>query len=111
MALDIENQFDGADLGGIEDNEPLLPKTDRSSNRSSRRNRRSLEVIELDDIPPIIKSANGNIFVSHWGQGASCSKLFPVARPYCLISLETCFKQAMLTLLSLSGLTSNVLVG
>jgi hypothetical protein len=62
MSSDIENQLDGADLGGIEAHEPLLPKTDRSSNRSSRRNRRSLEVIELDDIPPIIKSANGNIF-------------------------------------------------
>ncbi|KAN0112929.1 hypothetical protein V8E51_005880 [Hyaloscypha variabilis] len=66
MATDIENQLDNEDLGPVEANEPLLPKPphDRSSNKSSRRsrNRRSLEVIELDDIPPIIKSANGNIF-------------------------------------------------
>lgn len=65
MATDIENQLDNEDLGPIEADEPLLPKSprDRSSNKSSRRrNRRSLEIIELDDIPPIIKSANGNIF-------------------------------------------------
>ena len=64
MATDIENQLDNEDLGRVDATEPLLPKPDRdrSSNKSSRRNRRSLEVIELDDIPPIIKSANGNIF-------------------------------------------------
>jgi len=62
MPPDIENQLDGEDLGGVEVNEPLLPKTDRTSNRTLKRMRRSLEVIELDDIPPIIKSANGNIF-------------------------------------------------
>lgn len=64
MATDVENQLDNEDLGPVEATELLLPRTDRdrSSNKSSRRNRRSLEVIELDDIPPIIKSANGNIF-------------------------------------------------
>jgi hypothetical protein len=62
MSPDIEDQLDGADLGSVEATEPLLPKTDRASNRSLKRMRRSLEVIELDDIPPIIKSANGNIF-------------------------------------------------
>ena len=64
MPPDTENQLDNEDLGPVEASEPLLPKSDRdrSSNKSSRRNRRSLEVIELDDIPPIIKSANGNIF-------------------------------------------------
>jgi hypothetical protein len=66
MQTDIENQLENEDLGHIESNEPLLskPDRDRSSNKSSRRtrSRRSLEVIELDDIPPIIKSANGNIF-------------------------------------------------
>jgi hypothetical protein len=66
MATDIENQLDNEDLGPVEASDPLLskPDRDRSSNKSSRRcrNRRSLEIIELDDIPPIIKSANGNIF-------------------------------------------------
>jgi hypothetical protein len=64
MPPDIENQLDNEDLGPVEASEPLLPKIDRdrSSNKSLRKNRRSLEVIELDDIPPIIKSANGNIF-------------------------------------------------
>src|ERR1700680_3837997 len=66
MATDIENQLDNEYLGLVEASDPLLskPDRDRSSNKSSRRcrNRRSLEIIELDDIPPIIKSANGNIF-------------------------------------------------
>lgn len=60
---DIENQFDGAEFLEVEADEPLLPKTDHNSSRkSSRYFRRVHETIELDDIPPIIKSANGNIF-------------------------------------------------
>jgi hypothetical protein len=66
-AKDIENQFfDGAEFLEVEADEPLLPKAesgDKSSSRkSSRYFRRVQETIELDDIPPIIKSANGNIF-------------------------------------------------
>jgi len=59
---DIENNYDGAELG-LDSNDPLLPKTERGSGYpKSTQIRRSLEVVELDDIPPIIKSANGNIF-------------------------------------------------
>ncbi len=61
MSTDIENCCDKVDLI-FEAEEPLLPKSRRTSSKSIRRLRRSLEIIELDDIPPIIKSANGNIF-------------------------------------------------
>jgi hypothetical protein len=57
---DIERQpFGGAkDLEiGLQVGDPLLPWP--SGSRSWRRRR---EAVELDDIPPIIKSANGNIF-------------------------------------------------
>lgn len=48
----------GGDLElGLEPGDPLLPWA--SGSRSSRRKQ---GIIELDDIPPIIKSANGNIF-------------------------------------------------
>lgn len=57
---DVESQFDGID--GFDPSDPLLPQPGGISPRSARKMRRSLEVIELDDIPPIIKSANGNIF-------------------------------------------------
>ncbi len=62
---DIEYQFESAiDVVGVESNDPLLPKSAGASSKNTnlRRVRRSAEVIELDDIPPIIKSANGNIF-------------------------------------------------
>ena len=72
---DLENQFfDGAAFLEVEADQPLLSKAesaDKSSKssvrrsartRSSRYFRRLQETIELDDIPPIIKSANGNIF-------------------------------------------------
>ncbi|KAK0108926.1 hypothetical protein ONS96_002763 [Cadophora gregata f. sp. sojae] len=60
MSTDIENAYDKVEL--VFDSEPLLPKSGQASSRSVRPLRRSLEMIELDDIPPIIKSANGNIF-------------------------------------------------
>ncbi|KAL5321700.1 hypothetical protein ACEPPN_009660 [Leptodophora sp. 'Broadleaf-Isolate-01'] len=60
MSTDIENAYDKLDL--VFDSEPLLPKSGQGSSKSVRPLRRSLEIIELDDIPPIIKSANGNIF-------------------------------------------------
>jgi hypothetical protein len=63
---DIENQFEGAEFLEVEADEPLLPKAGTgdytSSRKSSRYFHRVRETIELDDIPPIIKSANGNIF-------------------------------------------------
>jgi hypothetical protein len=73
---DLENQFfDGAEFLEVEADEPLLGKAEqaesgnngandssRRSTKSSRYFRRVQETIELDDIPPIIKSANGNIF-------------------------------------------------
>jgi hypothetical protein len=60
---DIENQYDGVDLGH-DSNDPLLPKSEKLSIKAKtvKTLRRSLEVIELDDVPPIIKSTNGNIF-------------------------------------------------
>lgn len=58
-AHDIEALYE---KGDFDPNVPLLPKSGKSSAKSLRPLRRSLEVIELDDIPPIIKSANGNIF-------------------------------------------------
>lgn len=61
MLTDIENCCNKVDLI-FEAEEPLLPRSGQASSKSVRRLRRSLEVIELDDIPPIIKSANGNIF-------------------------------------------------
>ena len=57
---DLENQLDGGEDLGIDVNEPLLPSW--SSRARYSRTRLQQEVIELDDIPPIIKSANGNIF-------------------------------------------------
>ncbi|KAG0646098.1 hypothetical protein D0Z07_8276 [Hyphodiscus hymeniophilus] len=74
---DLENQFfDGAEFLEVEADEPLLPKAESADKngssksslrkstrtRSSRYFRRVQETIELDDIPPIIKSTNGNIF-------------------------------------------------
>jgi hypothetical protein len=66
---DIENALETAEfleVAGLDANDPLLPKaesgTKSSSRKSSRYFRRVHETIELDDIPPIIKSANGNIF-------------------------------------------------
>ena len=56
--MDIENQLISTELE-LEANDPLLPKADRKAARYFRASR---EVIQLDDIPPIIKSANGNIF-------------------------------------------------
>jgi hypothetical protein len=60
---DLENQYEGVDLGN-DSKDPLLPKSGRASTKAKtvKTLRRSLEVIELDDVPPIIKSANGNIF-------------------------------------------------
>ena len=58
---DVENQYFSADLT-IDASESLLQKIESASSKPTRHLRRSLEVIELDDIPPIIKSANGNIF-------------------------------------------------
>ncbi|KAH7351011.1 hypothetical protein BKA65DRAFT_476359 [Rhexocercosporidium sp. MPI-PUGE-AT-0058] len=60
MGTDIENAYDKLDL--IFTSEPLLAKSGQCSSRSVRPLRPSLEIIELDNIPPIIKSANGNIF-------------------------------------------------
>jgi hypothetical protein len=57
---DIENQYDGVDID-FDTTNPLLQSGAKSA-KSIRRMRKSLEVIQLDDIPPIIKSANGNIF-------------------------------------------------
>lgn len=68
---DVESQFDATEfleVEGIDASDPLLPKAEsgdrgsRSSRKSSRYFRRVRETIELDDIPPIIKSANGNVF-------------------------------------------------
>ncbi|KAE8452819.1 hypothetical protein EG329_013091 [Mollisiaceae sp. DMI_Dod_QoI] len=61
-ADDIENQYDKVTLDSDNPNDPLLPRSGRSSARGAQPLRRSLEVIELDDIPPIIKSNNGNVF-------------------------------------------------
>lgn len=62
MPRDLESQPNEVDLD-TDANDPLLPRSKSSrSSRSSRRPRNSQEVIQLDDIPPIIKSANGNIF-------------------------------------------------
>jgi hypothetical protein len=63
MSRDLETQFHEADLDTGE-YDALLPepKSPSKSTRSIRRPRASQEVIQLDDIPPIIKSANGNIF-------------------------------------------------
>lgn len=84
---DLENQyFAGAEFMEVEADEPLLSgsnggsnskaesgrnsdgssnngngKSNGKSTKSSRYFRRVQETIELDDIPPIIKSANGNI--------------------------------------------------
>jgi len=62
MSRDLESQLNEVDLGA-DANDPLLskPRSLRST-RSIRRPRNSQEAIQLDDIPPIIKSANGNIF-------------------------------------------------
>lgn len=59
MSRDIEAQLHDPDLL---DAAPLLPHGQSTSLRSTKSIRRSQEVIQLDDIPPIIKSANGNIF-------------------------------------------------
>ncbi|KUJ18252.1 uncharacterized protein LY89DRAFT_583188 [Mollisia scopiformis] len=59
---DLENQYDKVSLDLDGPNDPLLPRSGRSSARVCAPLRRSLEVIELDDIPPIIKSNNGNVF-------------------------------------------------
>ena len=58
---DPESRYEEVDIE-LETSEPLLPPQDGSPRKSMRPMRRSLEVIQLDDIPPIIKSANGNIF-------------------------------------------------
>lgn len=62
MSRDLEVQFSTAELD-TDVNDPLLmgPKSPWST-RGIRRPRNSKEVIQLDDVPPIIKSANGNIF-------------------------------------------------
>ena len=60
MSTDLENAYDKVDL--VFESEPLLLKSGQASSRSVRPLRKSLEMIELDDIPPIIKLANGNIF-------------------------------------------------
>jgi hypothetical protein len=56
--IDIENQLVEAELE-LEAHDPLLPKGERTVARYFRASR---EAVQLDDIPPIIKSANGNIF-------------------------------------------------
>jgi hypothetical protein len=61
-SADPENLYDRVTLDSDGPNDPLLPKSSRSSARKCAPLRRSLEVIELDDIPPIIKSNNGNVF-------------------------------------------------
>jgi hypothetical protein len=58
---DIESQYDGIDIG-FDPIDPLVPLSGAKSIKSLKHMRRSLEVLMLDDIPPIIKSANGNIF-------------------------------------------------
>ena len=60
MSRDPESQQTDVDLDA-DANDPLLskPRSLRST-KSIRRSRN--DVIQLDDIPPIIKSANGNIF-------------------------------------------------
>lgn len=57
-ALDAESPLD--DLDDAES--PLLHKPSSRKDKDARYHRSSLSVIELDSIPPIIKSANGNIF-------------------------------------------------
>ena len=83
---DLENQFfDGAEFLEVEGEaeEPLLPKAEPNGSsrnsvrksertRSSRYFRRVQETIELDNIPPIIKSANGNIF---WADEQCCRRV------------------------------------
>ena len=61
---DLEAQSNNSDRGTSGDDaiDPLLPKSGRTSSKSIQNLRKSLEYIELDDIPPIIKSANGNVF-------------------------------------------------
>ncbi|CZR53226.1 uncharacterized protein PAC_03104 [Phialocephala subalpina] len=61
-STDIENQYDKVSLDYENPADPLLPRSGRTSTRGAQPLRRSLEVIELDDIPPIIKSNNGNVF-------------------------------------------------
>ncbi|KAF8863555.1 hypothetical protein BDZ45DRAFT_103545 [Acephala macrosclerotiorum] len=61
-STDIENQYDKVSLDSDSPHDPLLPGSGRTSTRGAQPLRRSLEVIELDDIPPIIKSNNGNVF-------------------------------------------------
>ncbi|KAF4630397.1 hypothetical protein G7Y89_g7744 [Cudoniella acicularis] len=60
MEVDVEANQSDLDLGI---DAPLLPKPAQSvrSARTRGFTRQSVEVIELDDIPPIIKSADGNI--------------------------------------------------
>ena len=68
-AKDVENAFESGEfleVEGLDANDPLLPKVESGSKSSSRKSsryfRRVHETIELDDIPPIIKSADGNLF-------------------------------------------------
>lgn len=56
---DVEANLEGVELDIISVNEPLPDRSAKSSLRSTRQ-RRSLQVVTLDDIPPVIKSANGS---------------------------------------------------
>lgn len=62
MSRELEAQYHHSELD-TDVNDALLPEPKSPwGTRSTRRPRNSQEVIQLDDIPPIIKSANGNIF-------------------------------------------------
>ncbi|KAI9055867.1 hypothetical protein LZ554_000805 [Drepanopeziza brunnea f. sp. 'monogermtubi'] len=65
MTPGMEKLYGKVDLAFSATNEPLFPESAHASFSSSmfvRRLRRSREVIALDDMPPIVKSADGKIF-------------------------------------------------
>ncbi|KAH6682968.1 hypothetical protein B0J14DRAFT_574752 [Halenospora varia] len=84
---DVEANLEGVELDIISVNEPLLDRSTKSSLRSTRR-RRSLQVVTLDDIPPVIKSANGNII---WADEQCTRRIgLTTTEARLLLSLLTC---------------------